>query len=72
MLLFFWTTGDRDVFFPSSGLPHFNSKDVQLDLPVDNEDYLVPSPCSCNSAGYMDLVGDAKISSPGNLVYILY
>ncbi|XP_015916068.1 epidermal growth factor receptor isoform X2 [Parasteatoda tepidariorum] len=56
--------GDRDVFFPSNGLPHLNAKDVQLDLPVDNEDYLVPSPCSCNSAGYMDLVGDAKISSP--------
>ncbi|KAG8192328.1 hypothetical protein JTE90_002148 [Oedothorax gibbosus] len=53
--------GDRDMFSHPNGA---KPKDVRLDLPVDEEDYLVPSPRSCNSTGYMDLVGDAKMPVP--------
>lgn len=37
---------------------------LKLDLPVDEDDYLMPSPQSTqphHHAGYMDLIGDAKL-----------
>ncbi len=48
---------------------------LKLDLPVDEDDYLMPSPQSTqphHHAGYMDLIGDAKLggkknSCPANL-----
>ncbi len=33
---------------------------LKLDLPVDEDDYLMPSPQQTNG-GYMDLIGDAKM-----------
>ena len=38
---------------------------LKLDLPVDEDDYLMPSPQSTTQphhAAYMDLIGDAKLS----------
>lgn len=36
---------------------------LKLDLPVDEDDYLMPSPQSTqpHHGGYMDLIGDAKL-----------
>ncbi|XP_055938394.1 epidermal growth factor receptor-like isoform X1 [Argiope bruennichi] len=55
---------DRDLFMHPNGASLMHPKEIKLDLPVDQEDYLVPSPRSCTSTGYMDLVGDAKTSVP--------
>ena len=42
---------------------------LKLDLPVDEDDYLMPSPQSTqpHHAGYMDLIGDAKLG--GNILF---
>ncbi|KZS10602.1 putative Epidermal growth factor receptor [Daphnia magna] len=42
---------------------------LKLDLPVDEDDYLMPSPQSTqpHHAGYMDLIGDAKLGDNGDL-----
>jgi hypothetical protein len=35
---------------------------LKLDLPVDEDDYLMPSPQPTQTnGGYMDLIGDAKL-----------
>jgi hypothetical protein len=42
---------------------------LKLDLPVDEDDYLMPSPQSTqphHHAGYMDLIGDAKLGGKNN------
>ncbi|KFM81597.1 Epidermal growth factor receptor, partial [Stegodyphus mimosarum] len=54
---------EREMFVHKNGATPLNSKDVKLDLLVDEDDYLVPSPHSHSSTGYMDLVGDAKMTS---------
>lgn len=36
--------------------------DIPMSLPVDEEDYLMPSPGLRNSQNYVDLIGDAKLS----------
>lgn len=56
------TNGNRDVFLH----PDLKSPMKEIKLQVDDEDYLVPSPHTCNSANYMDLVGDASASSEGS------
>jgi len=41
---------------------------LKLDLPVDEDDYLMPSPQSTQTnGGYMDLIGDAKLADNGDL-----
>lgn len=59
--------GDRDMFMQNSSTLPKGTKDIKLELPVDEEDYLVPSAHSCTTAGYMDLVGDTKINAPAPL-----
>ena len=47
---------------------------LKLDLPVDEDDYLMPSPQSTQTnGGYMDLIGDAKLAgqSPLQIHFII-
>jgi len=52
-----------DIFFHNGGtLP--NGCDIALRLPVDEDDYLMPSPAGPlgHAAAYMDLIGDTKVA----------
>ncbi|XP_023221875.1 epidermal growth factor receptor-like isoform X2 [Centruroides sculpturatus] len=45
-----------------------DTKTRQLELQVDEDDYLMPSPQLHNhSAGYMDLIGDTKFTDPNDV-----
>lgn len=45
--------------------------DIPTSLPVDEEDYLMPSPGLRNSQNYVDLIGDAKLSGKLNFYQTL-
>lgn len=35
--------------------------DLKLELPLDEDDYLMPSPQTSQPTQYMDLIGDSKL-----------
>lgn len=52
---------------------------LKLDLPVDEDDYLMPSPSQSTQphhGGYMDLIGDAKLGGRNivsfNFIFLLF
>ncbi|XP_076337707.1 epidermal growth factor receptor-like isoform X1 [Tachypleus tridentatus] len=59
--------GSDDAFIHNSAtLPKGIKQDLRLELPVDEDDYLMPSPRPYGlTGGYMDLIGDTKISDHG-------
>lgn len=53
--------------FMADGSNFSKGCDIPMSLPVDEEDYLMPSPGLRNSQNYVDLIGDAKFSEMGTL-----
>ncbi|XP_046400809.1 epidermal growth factor receptor isoform X2 [Ischnura elegans] len=59
-------TGSDDCFNPGTNKREAQVGNLKLELPLDEDDYLMPSPqLNQGTSPYMDLIGDSKITENG-------